>query len=704
MKVLLIYGSPRHKKSASYHLGENFAKGMERAGAEVDEIMLCKQKINHCIGCFTCWTKTPGKCIHNDDMADNLPKIEQADLIVYAVPLYIYTIPGLVKDFMDRSLPLFEPYLIEEKGFSSHPKRVPKTQNIFLISVAGFPELSHFDSLVHLFKKRYRRDEYVGEILVGGSELMSMDSMQYRYKKLYDAMEQAGYELVKNGKISADTKKAIEKETIVPKNKLKLFREMANKYWDSLLPKEYSKVQLEATNDKLLEISDGGMGAFFAGMASQYNPNVLSGLKAVLQFNLENERYYLKVNQNICKAYKGSYPNPTLTINSPKDVWIKISTGKLEGADALMNGLYKVEGDFKLLMKMNDLFSSDDDDTKATKPSNKVKQKTSQKTSKQAKLLSVSAGGNAAFFAGMAAQFNPHAEPDLKPVIQFKLEDENYHLVVQGNECKAYEGIHPDPTVTVNTSADVWMKISSGELNGAKAFMKKMYTVDGDMGILLKLNRLFSGEEEIADVPSEPQISARTLEKIPETRGPLKIPAMLWLNVAFVPWIIFWIWHSIAPGFLPMLSVALVSLVITLYHLKTNRPTLFEYGSCVYLIMATLLYWMGIEFFITYIRMINNIYLGALWLISLTKTFSLTAEYSRHGLPRAIWNTRAFLDTNNILTGLWGIYFLCSAIMDLVAITYSELSLVLMIVEYLLLIPMFLFTSWFQKWYPSKVM
>jgi putative sterol carrier protein len=317
--------------------------------------------------------------------------------------------------------------------------------------------------------------------------------------------------------------------------------------------------------------------------------------------------------------------------------------------------------------------------------------------------LDLKDGGTKAFFAGMAAQYNPKAEPDLEAVIQFKFEDEKYHLIIQQNNCEAYEGTHPAPTVTINSSVDVWMKISSGELSGAKAFMEKMYTVEGDMGLLLKMNRLFSESDSSEEILAQPRISPHKLEKITEKRGPLNIPGLLWLNIAFLPWIIFWIWYSISPGFIPLIIVTLISVLIMSYHLITNRPTFFETGSCIYLILATLLYWMNIGFFILYLKMFTNIFLGGLWLSSLTKTFSLTAEYSRHGLPKAIWSTRAFLKTNNILTGVWGVFFLYSAVMDYIAIMYPEFSLLLMIIGYLLLIPMFLFTSWFQKWYPSKI-
>ncbi len=358
MEALIVYGSPRHKKSASYHIGQNFANGLRRAGVQVEEIMLSKQKINHCMGCFTCWTKTPGKCIHNDDMVNNLPKLQKANLIVFSIPLYIYNVTGLLKNFLDRQIPLLEPYLIEKGEATSHPRRgVPKDQKVFLISVAGFPELSHFDALVTLFKQIYRGGKYIGEILIPGAEPMSMDAFQDSYKELYEAVEQAGFEVGKNGVISKETRKAITDKTTYTDEEIKVFREMANKYWDSMLPKDYSKVKLETTDMEPLKATDDGMSAFFAGMAQIYNPKAIPGLKAVMQFNLDDEKYCLVINENECTAYEGSYPEPTLTIISPRDVWVKISSGEISGAAAFMKKLFKVEGDMSLLIKINKLFS-----------------------------------------------------------------------------------------------------------------------------------------------------------------------------------------------------------------------------------------------------------------------------------------------------------------------------------------------------------
>ena len=66
-------------------------------------ICVKNQKIKHCIGCFTCWTKTPGNCIHKDDMTKELfPKWLKSDLVVYATPLYHYTVNAEMKAFIDR--------------------------------------------------------------------------------------------------------------------------------------------------------------------------------------------------------------------------------------------------------------------------------------------------------------------------------------------------------------------------------------------------------------------------------------------------------------------------------------------------------------------------------------------------------------------------------------------------------------------------
>jgi multimeric flavodoxin WrbA len=87
-------------------------QGMRDAGAEVETIHLREKKIKNCIGCFTCWTKTPGVCVQKDDMTNELfPKSLEADLVVYATPLYHFTVNATLKAFIERTLPMVEPFL-----------------------------------------------------------------------------------------------------------------------------------------------------------------------------------------------------------------------------------------------------------------------------------------------------------------------------------------------------------------------------------------------------------------------------------------------------------------------------------------------------------------------------------------------------------------------------------------------------------------
>ena len=122
-------------------------QGMRDAGAEVETIHLREKKVKNCIGCFTCWTKTPGVCVHKDDMTNELfPKWLEADIAVYATPLYHYTVNATMKAFIERTLPMVEPFLDRLGDSTSHPLR-QKPPKAVVLSVAGFPEASVFAQL-----------------------------------------------------------------------------------------------------------------------------------------------------------------------------------------------------------------------------------------------------------------------------------------------------------------------------------------------------------------------------------------------------------------------------------------------------------------------------------------------------------------------------------------------------------------------------
>lgn len=237
MKVLAINGSPRGENGCTNMMLQPLLEGMCQAGAKTKIIKLDDKQIHHCIGCFSCWTKTPGKCVFNDDMAELLNKIIGADIIVYATPLYYFTTTGLFKNFLDRCLPLASPFMEEnEQGITIHPGRYDrKKRKMLLVSPCGFPELSHFDALVVTFKKiaEAGEAEYLGEILKPAAGLMLIEELQDKVTPYFDLLKQAGKQLIENNSINLKTYQGLHETWISPEE----FREQANQYFKSELEK-----------------------------------------------------------------------------------------------------------------------------------------------------------------------------------------------------------------------------------------------------------------------------------------------------------------------------------------------------------------------------------------------------------------------------------------------------------------------------------
>ena len=68
MKILVLNGSPKGDKSNTLKLTNAFIDGLnEEQTNQVEVIDIKKMDIKHCLGCYVCWTKTPGKCAIKDD-------------------------------------------------------------------------------------------------------------------------------------------------------------------------------------------------------------------------------------------------------------------------------------------------------------------------------------------------------------------------------------------------------------------------------------------------------------------------------------------------------------------------------------------------------------------------------------------------------------------------------------------------------------
>ena len=106
MKILVFNGSPKREKSDTLHITRAFLEGMEEAAPqEIGMIHVADQHIEFCSGCLACM-RNGGVCHHKDDMRVILEQILASDLLLFSFPLYGYGMPAMLKNLIDRTLPL----------------------------------------------------------------------------------------------------------------------------------------------------------------------------------------------------------------------------------------------------------------------------------------------------------------------------------------------------------------------------------------------------------------------------------------------------------------------------------------------------------------------------------------------------------------------------------------------------------------------
>lgn len=119
-KVLIITTSLRNN-SNSDKLAESFANGALEAGNDVETVSLKGKTIAFCRGCFAC--ANTGRCVINDDANEITEKILNAEVVVWATPIYYYEMSGQMKTMIDRANSLYP--------------RDYKFRDVYLLSVAA---------------------------------------------------------------------------------------------------------------------------------------------------------------------------------------------------------------------------------------------------------------------------------------------------------------------------------------------------------------------------------------------------------------------------------------------------------------------------------------------------------------------------------------------------------------------------------------
>ena len=87
MKRVIVISTSLRQGSNSDMLADKFVEGAKAAGNDVEKVALAGREIQFCKGCMGC--QRLGRCVIKDDVNDIMVKVMEADVVVWATPIYI---------------------------------------------------------------------------------------------------------------------------------------------------------------------------------------------------------------------------------------------------------------------------------------------------------------------------------------------------------------------------------------------------------------------------------------------------------------------------------------------------------------------------------------------------------------------------------------------------------------------------------------
>jgi multimeric flavodoxin WrbA len=172
-KKIVVISTSIRANSNSEALAKSFADGASYAGNEVEFITLKDKQIDFCKGCLVC--QQTGNCVIKDDVTKIMDKVIDADIVVWATPIYYYEMSGQMKVLIDRLNPMFS------KDY--------KFRDVYFLATAAEDEervyekaMSGLNGWIDCFDKA----EIKGYIFCGGVTMGGEISENAKLKEAYD--------------------------------------------------------------------------------------------------------------------------------------------------------------------------------------------------------------------------------------------------------------------------------------------------------------------------------------------------------------------------------------------------------------------------------------------------------------------------------------------------------------------------------------
>ena len=191
-----------------------------------------------------------------------------------------------------------------------------------------------------------------------------------------------------------------------------------------------------------------------------------------------------------------------------------------------------------------------------------------------------------------------------------------------------------------------------------------------------------------------------------ETRKP-RIPSMVWTIVAFVPWILYWVLGGMGHVTAGVLSGLGVSLAINGYRFAVHKLKIMDAVSLAFLsVSAFVTLVLHSDLLVLFGGVLSDITLALVAWGSLLAGNPFTYDYAKEDWDEAFWDNPIFIQTNQIITAVWGGIFTVQALLEGATLALglegaARIILVAIVPRSLLGVGVFL-SAWFPRWYPQR--
>lgn len=184
-----------------------------------------------------------------------------------------------------------------------------------------------------------------------------------------------------------------------------------------------------------------------------------------------------------------------------------------------------------------------------------------------------------------------------------------------------------------------------------------------------------------------------------------RIPGMVWIFVAFVPWIIYWSLSGPGLDVAGMGGALIAAVLLNGYRAYIRNPKTLDLVTLGYFAVAffaTIL--TGTRFFIAYGGALVYVALAGVAWGTLIAGNPFTYDYAKEDWDKAFWNDPIFIRTNQIITVAWGAIFTLNVILNIVKLGLDfPASLIAGVILPLVgVVGGIVFSSWFPRWYPQR--